>query len=244
MKIKSSITIMLAVILLLSLIVMLDNRADAQSGGCGFNQYNDYVCSRGDGGTTFNPFDPGGSSGGGSPPTGGGTPIDITPPVSDPLPACESGSGDAFDQFKEHLKLREGVVNCVYRDSLGKPTVGVGHLVLPEDNLSVGDCISDDQVNAFLDKDSAWAWNAAQSQAAEAGITDSCFIIALGSVNYQLGTGWRSKFPTTWGLIVNGDYCTAANGLEGSLWNRQTPVRVDDFQRALRDEAALQGNPC
>jgi hypothetical protein len=63
-------------------------------------------------------------------------------------------------------------------------------------------------------------------------------------VNFQLGSGWRSKFPSTWSRIQNGQYCEAANGLESSLWNRQTPVRVDDFQACLRDQAAKAGSPC
>lgn len=207
--------------------------------GCGFNSVNDWVCNKGESKPPrANPFTPGGglSSGGPRPPSyvPGGAPVPIPPSIIEPT-ACESG-GDPYLQFLEHLKLREGVRNCVYRDSLGKPTVGVGHLVRPEDRLNVGDCISDDQVNAFLVQDSQWAWNAAQQQAGEAGIGDSCFAIALGSVNYQLGAGWRTKFPTTWQLIMNGQYCEAAAGLESTLWNQQTPVRVDDFQAALRKQ--------
>jgi GH24 family phage-related lysozyme (muramidase) len=50
--------------------------------------------------------------------------------------------------------VREGRRNDVYLDSRGIPTVGIGHKVLPEDNLKVGDVISDAQVEAFYVKDS------------------------------------------------------------------------------------------
>ncbi len=55
----------------------------------------------------------------------------------------------------------------------------------------------------------------------------------LVSVNYQLGTGWTNKFKNTWGLMRKGDFYGAADEAENSLWAKQTPVRVRDFQKAL-----------
>ncbi len=142
--------------------------------------------------------------------------------------------------FENLMALREGRETTVYLDSLGKPTVGIGHLVLPEDNLKVGDTITDEQVDALFKKDGAAAMAAARSQAATAGITDSAFIPYLASVNFQLGTQWTATFPHTWNLIVNGDYEGAANALDGTIWAKQTPIRVKDFQDALRRLPAKQ----
>lgn len=41
----------------------------------------------------------------------------------------------------------------VYADSAGLPTVGVGHLVRPEDNLKLGDKITQEQADRLLDLD-------------------------------------------------------------------------------------------
>ena len=41
-----------------------------------------------------------------------------------------------YKHFLEHLELREGNVEYVYLDTLGKPTCGVGHL-LTEDECSL-----------------------------------------------------------------------------------------------------------
>lgn len=136
--------------------------------------------------------------------------------------------------FEELMALREGRRNDVYLDTLAKPTVGIGHLVLPEDNLKLHDTISDARVDAFFAKDGAAALSAARAQATQAGITDSSFIPYLASVNFQLGTKWIATFPHTWQMIVNGDYEDAAQALDGTTWSRQTPVRVKDFQDALR----------
>ena len=137
-------------------------------------------------------------------------------------------------EFEKLMALREGRENVVYRDSLGKPTVGIGHLVVPDDALNVGDKITDEQVDAFFKKDSATAMSAARSQAAEAGIRDAAFIPYLASVNFQLGTGWTRNFTRTWNLIVEGKYQEAAAEAAQSVWAKQTPVRARDFQDALR----------
>lgn len=199
----------------------------AAQGGCYYTAQDDYICENFSPTTSTTPPPPTGAPPAAPPPT-------ATEPTPKPSTPCAAGA-DPYEDFKKHLMVREGYRTVVYRDSLGKPTVGVGHLVLPGDNLKVGDKITDAQVAAFLDKDAKGAWSAAQSQAAEAGISDSCFIIALGSVNYQLGTGWQKKFPTLWGHIKAGRYLEAATAAGSTLWAKQTPVRVQDFQKALRD---------
>ena len=136
--------------------------------------------------------------------------------------------------FQELMALREGRRNDVYLDTLGKPTVGIGHLVRPGDNLQVGDRITDVQVSNFFRADGAAAMNAARAHAQQAHITDPMFIPYLASVNFQLGTRWTSTFPRTWKMIVDGNYEAAAHALDGTTWAKQTPVRVKDFQDALR----------
>jgi GH24 family phage-related lysozyme (muramidase) len=134
------------------------------------------------------------------------------------------------------LISREGCKNSVYKDSLGKPTVGIGHLIVGGDGVAggVGSSISDAQVCSLFAGDTASSVNAARSQMQRAGICDPCFFVALVSVNFQLGTGWTGKFPQTWAMIVAGDYTGAANALNGTTWQKQTPTRVRDFQAALR----------
>jgi GH24 family phage-related lysozyme (muramidase) len=146
-----------------------------------------------------------------------------------------SGDSDQLTAFRSLMAnpTVEGRRNDVYPDSLKIPTVGIGHKVVPSDNLRVGDTISDDRVNQLFAQDGSKALNAAKAQAAQAGIFDPEFIAHLASVNFQLGTNWTSQFGTTWGKIVAGDYAGAADGLNKTLWARQTPVRVRQFQSAL-----------
>jgi|SRR6516225_6234954 GH24 family phage-related lysozyme (muramidase) len=143
--------------------------------------------------------------------------------------------------LEQLLRQREGVRTKVYKDSRGKPTVGIGHLVTPADKLKVGDDVTDQQVSTFFKKDSAKALSAAKSQAAQAKISDANFIVYLASVNFQLGTNWNKVHKKTWKLIVEGKYAEAADEAGRSSWAKQTPVRVRDFQQALR--ALAKKNP-
>lgn len=146
-----------------------------------------------------------------------------------------------FQAFKAHIKLREGEVvdkstgkHIVYKDSLGKPTVGWGHLVRPEDKLTVGELVEEERVEEFFYNDSKWALDAAYSQAEDLGHkTNKDFIVALASVNYQLGSGWVHDFKNTYAHIKNKRYNNAIKNLRRSKWNQQTPVRVEDFIKAL-----------
>lgn len=163
------------------------------------------------------------------------------------VPTSNNETTQQSADLKALLTVREGRRNDVYLDSRGIPTVGIGHKVLPEDNLKVGDVISDAQVEAFYAKDSKVALDAARSQAAEAGITDPKFIPYLASVNLQLGPNWRNDLKRTWADIMAGNYAQAAQDAADSRWYRQTPDRAKDFQGALLrllPEAQQVGQSC
>ena len=153
------------------------------------------------------------------------------PPPPSPVPGCDAVTWAAYEAL---MVLREGEKYVVYYDSLGKPTGGIGHLLLPSDGLVVGQAISDATVKRWFTHDGATAMDYAVAQAKQAGITSQPFLPYLASVCYQLGGGWTKKFPNTWATIVRGDYETAANEVPASLWAKQTPVRAADFEQALR----------
>ena len=160
--------------------------------------------------------------------------------TSDDLPGISEDR--AFAMAIEHIKLREGYENEAYYDTEGKLTIGVGHLVTDEDaaklglsSISEGTEISDTQVEMLLQDDAMEAFQAAQEQMRELGIQDEQFLVALTSVNFQLGTAWNQEHVKTWGLMKQGRFDEAATEVANSLWNEQTPVRVQDMQAALID---------
>ena len=61
-----------------------------------------------------------------------------------------------FTEMTEEIKADEGVVNEVYLDHLGLPTVGVGHLIReddPEHGLDVGTQIGEERVAELFECD-------------------------------------------------------------------------------------------
>ena len=147
-----------------------------------------------------------------------------------------------YKHFLEHLELREGNEDCVYLDSLGKSTCGVGHLLteIERQFYQVGNKLSKKQRDSWLEQDAAKAWEAAAQQMQDLDIEDTDFIVALGSVNFQLGTRWMNKFPSAYKALASKDYAEAirqvstGSGKDGqSKWKEQTPVRVEDFVLAI-----------
>ena len=142
---------------------------------------------------------------------------------------------EALNIWRNHAILREGKRLRVYKDSLGKPTVGIGHLVRKSDNLKVGDIIGEELCEKFFVKDSKRALKTSIRQSDELGIFSAEFLAALISVNFQLGD-WSKVFYGSYPKLVNGDWRACVLGLKRSLWNRQTPVRVKDFVNAIEKE--------
>lgn len=128
------------------------------------------------------------------------------------------------------VKRREGLVLKWYTDSLGKWTGGYGHLQRPQDR---GITITQAVADQWLKEDIQIALSAAQKQSSELPFVTPELFDVLVSVNFQLGTGWINTFKNTWALLKAGQYDKAAAESENSLWAKQTPVRVRDFQRAL-----------
>lgn len=139
---------------------------------------------------------------------------------------------------KRDLEISEGRRRDVYTDHLGYLTVGIGHKVLPTDGLKKGDVITDARVDEFFAEDVQIALRAARSQAIELQKYTPSFLAALIEVNFQLGTGWKTKFANTYNLLKGGNAQQAIRNLQQSLWAKQTPVRVANFVSAIREAYA------
>ena len=148
-----------------------------------------------------------------------------------------------YQDFLEHLEVREGNEERIYLDTLGKPTCGVGHLLSLEEcgEYEIGQNVSQTTRDKWLEEDAQKAWDAAAQQIQDLAIEDPKFIVALGSVNFQLGTHWMDKFPSAYKALSSKDYDEAirqvstGSGKDGqSKWKEQTPVRVEDFVKAIK----------
>jgi lysozyme len=137
----------------------------------------------------------------------------------------------------DYLKTREGWETEVYIDTQGHPTAGMGHLLTESERATYkeGDTIPAQVLARWTRADTAGAYGAAIAQATELGLaSDTAFVTVLTSVNYQLGTHWRGKFPQTWSAIKERKWALAAQMVRGSKWATQTPSRAREFADALQ----------
>lgn len=132
----------------------------------------------------------------------------------------------------EFIKSREGLELKVYLDSVGKPTVGIGHLVLPEDKLKVGDVITEARAKEFFDIDIAKATAKATKQCEKLGISDDTIFKIFVSANFQLGD-FEKVFNTTFSLLKDRKYAKAILNIAKSKWMEQSPVRAGDMIHAI-----------
>ncbi len=157
-----------------------------------------------------------------------------------------SGPDDAPNfTIEKMLRGDEGVRNYVYWDSLGYPTVGIGHLVIyrktRDMNLilrqlsavlghSVGSTISQADISKLFTSD----LGRTQAEIRKNRTIGPVYVkmnrsrqMALENMAFQMGTGGLAKFKTALGLMGAGSFDAAAAALKTSKWARQTPGRAN-----------------
>lgn len=141
----------------------------------------------------------------------------------------------------ENIKAHEGFSARIYKDSVGKPTVGYGFLVaaLSPDELKLNggkvEPMSKEVAEKILNLKvvrlqkrvlECLPWLASKPQ----GVQDTILEMA-----YQLGLAGLMGFHHTLSCIEAGDYAQAARNLRASLLYRQTPKRVEDYIKGLKN---------
>lgn len=155
-------------------------------------------------------------------------------PEPPPDPSTIACTGAPSDEAVERLKFHESWRSRVYRGPNGHPTVGFGHKLTPAElrRHPLGSEVPEHVLAWWIDQDLSTAWCAGYRQAVVLG--EPRLADALFAVNHQLGVYWYRTHRETWRLLEEGAWHEAADEAADSLWFRQTPARVRDFQAALR----------
>lgn len=139
----------------------------------------------------------------------------------------------------EQLKIDEGVVYEIYKDHLGYPTFGVGHLVLetdPEHGQPIGTPVSEERVRECFEKDLDTAiseciilygeeWDNFPGEVQE----------VLVNMLFNLGRPRLSKFKNFNKKLVTGDYAGAAPEGRDSIWYKQVGNRAERLMTRLEN---------
>ena len=138
-----------------------------------------------------------------------------------------------FDKVKERIKKHEGFRNIVYLDSLGKATIGYGHLITKADNFIQGKEYSKEELEAVFEKDFDNAFNQAMTLIGDFNICEDAIGVVIEMV-FQLGVGGVSKFKNMLESLKESDYAHAAVHMLASNWSKQTPERCEELAEILR----------
>ncbi len=132
-----------------------------------------------------------------------------------------------MDRLLASVKKHEGYRNKVYLDTLGKRTVGVGHLCV-EDFWEDDKEYEEKFLMTILEHDLQSAIKGAQDLMSENGCIDIDEIAEelIIEMVFQLGKTGVSKFRNMWKHLSALEYSSAASEMLDSRWAKQTPNRA------------------
>ena len=141
-----------------------------------------------------------------------------------------------MDRLKDSVKQHEGYRNKVYLDTLGKRTVGVGHLCV-EDFWEDDKEYEESFLMEILEKDLQEAIHGARSLMGEYGCADideKAEEILIEMV-FQLGKNGVSKFKNMWKALAEKNYIGASYEMLDSRWAKQTPNRAKAMAKTMKE---------
>ena len=144
------------------------------------------------------------------------------------------------EKVYEQLKIDEGVVYEMYKDHLGYPTFGVGHLVTPSDpeqGQEVGTPVSEERVKDCFEKDLDTAINECELLYEEGffvNLPDEVQQI-LVNMMFNMGRTRLSKFKKMHAAILDGDWKEAAKEGRDSRWHKQVTNRAERLMKRLEE---------
>ena len=143
-----------------------------------------------------------------------------------------------MQRLRELLEHDEGCVYAVYLDHLGKPTCGIGHLIVEGDaeyGWPVGAPVSEERVAELFEQDVKYAISDAMWLHPDLDDMPGDAQITIISLAFQLGLPRYQKFEKHHAAIEARDWKEAAAQLRNSKLYRQTPQRTE--RHAARLEA-------
>ena len=137
-----------------------------------------------------------------------------------------------MDRLLQSVKKHEGYRNKVYLDTLGKRTVGVGHLCVEdfwEDNKEY----DEELLMNILKDDLKNAIEGAERLLKDCPVLDDLAKEIIIEMVFQLGETGVSKFKNMIKALKIPDYQTAAIEMLDSKWAKQTPNRAQNMSSEM-----------
>lgn len=155
-----------------------------------------------------------------------------------------------------NLAEKEGFSSFMYEEEItGKknPTIGFGHLLTEEEkktglihgSIPWREGISEEDAVKILETDRLNKIDLVEKEMRNEGINPDRFspeqLKSIYEASFQLGAkGLVGDFKKRLKLAEEGDVKGAVKGIENTLWNEQTPKRVEDFKKGLQIQSPME----
>ena len=142
-----------------------------------------------------------------------------------------------YEELKEQIKEHEGFVPRTYSDSLGKRTIGFGHLCVEPEQWDDDKEYTREELERVFDKDFEEALKNAETLIGDRPVNFVAKQVLIEMV-FQLGIGGVGKYKKMWSALDNEDYGEASFQMMDSLWAKQTPKRAAKLSAKMRSAKA------
>ena len=134
-----------------------------------------------------------------------------------------------IEALREQLKIDEGVKYEIYKDHLGYPTFGIGHLITendPEHGKPDGTKISEDRVNEIFETDVAKFVSEAKILFPDLDDLPDVAQQVIVNMAFNRGRPRLSKFKNFIAGVNDRDWTRAAEEMMDSRWATQVGDRA------------------
>ena len=139
-----------------------------------------------------------------------------------------------MDRLLASVKKHEGYRNKVYLDTLGKRTVGVGHLCV-EDFWEDDKEYEEKFLMTILEHDLETAIKGAERLCSNCPDIDDLAKEIIIEMVFQLGETGVSKFKNMWKALAEKNYIGASYEMLDSRWAKQTPNRANAMAKTMKE---------
>ena len=140
-------------------------------------------------------------------------------------------------QLRKELEVDEGVKYEIYKDHLGYPTFGIGHLVIdsdPEHGQEIGTPVSEDRVIEAFDNDVQVVLADCERLYNDFNVLPEEVQLIIANMMFNMGRPRLSKFKGMKAGVDAQDWNKAADEMVDSAWYRQVPNRAGRLVKRMR----------
>ena len=141
-------------------------------------------------------------------------------------------------KLRKQLEIDEGVKYEIYKDHLGYPTFGIGHLVTdtdPEFGCDVGTSVSEQRVEEAFKKDVQIVIKDCEILYPDFNELPEEVQQIIANMMFNLGRPRLSKFKGMKRGVDNQDWNGAADEMVDSRWYRQVGKRAERLVERMRN---------